>query len=61
MHRSFTILGRPFTIEVAGLSYLYIEINRIEFVYDRHAWFELSGGVFRHWLLEKKPTAALLS
>lgn len=54
MRVSVTALGRSLTIEATGLSTLYIETGGHEFVYDRRQWFELPGGRFRHWLLEKK-------
>lgn len=56
MRVSITVLGRSLTIEAAGLPYLYIETDGHEFTFDRHHWFELPGGRFRHWLLEKKRT-----
>lgn len=54
MRVSFTVLGRSLNVEAAGLSYLYIETDGHEFIFDRHDWFTLPGGKFRHWLLEKK-------
>lgn len=59
MRVSVTVLGRSLTIEAAGLSYLYIETDGHEFTYDRHQWFELPGGEFRHWLWEKKRSSSM--
>ncbi|WP_041409289.1 hypothetical protein [Sinorhizobium fredii] len=54
MRLSLALFRRPITIETCGLSYLYIETDSRQFTYDRHQWFELPTGEFRHWLLEKK-------
>ncbi|WFU49027.1 hypothetical protein [Sinorhizobium terangae] len=54
MRISVTLFDRSFTVEASGLSYLSIETGSREFTYDRHQWFELPSGEFRHWLLETK-------
>ncbi|RSC30985.1 hypothetical protein EGT36_19970 [Agrobacterium sp. FDAARGOS_525] len=54
MRFSVTIFRRPLTIETVSLSYLYIETDGHVFAYDRHEWFKLPSGAYRHWLLEKK-------